>query len=543
MPPRLRRSTVGLAVSGGAVTGLGVLAGTAWLMTRSLDRTDEGYYLTAMAYPEDDRATVLLFGWVLHPLHVLVGGDVLALRWSGLGISAVLVMVLGWTLMSAVLPDRLRGRRRLVTALLVAGTWSASCAWLVLQLPMTPGYNTLAFGGLCLVAAGATNVLARPPVHRWSGAVMVGLGGTIAAFGKPTTALLAGLLVAVAFLAAGHARPAALAALTSSAAAVVVLSLAHIGPGEVAARLLAGWEYQQTLAAHEALLRLDPFPVPDRPAWSRGTWLPALTFVVLVLPAVDALTRRVRTPVATSSTRDRSRTLLTALLLLLPAAYALGTNTNLWAAMGRAGVFWVAAATLILASGRPEGSVLRLASPGMLMVALLVPMLAAASAVPWRYPAARGADVMTRVDVHGSTLGLVASDAASTAQRLTLVMRAGLRPGTRVLDLTGAGSGYLHEWGARPVGRAWLIGGYPGSDEAAGQVLRDHPCEARQAWLLTAADSPRSLDPAVLAAAGLDLETDFTAHVSFRASPSSPFAEEAGTLTLWAPNVVRVDDC
>ena len=64
-----------------------------------------------------------------------------------------------------------------------------------------------------------------------------------------------------------------------------------------------------------------------------------------------------------------------------------------------------------------------------------------------------------------------------------------------MLDTTGASAGYIYQLGAHPVGSSWLIGGYPGSADAARHALGLESCErVRSAYVLYSPDSPRRID-------------------------------------------------
>lgn len=131
-----------------------VVLGTAAVTTRSFDRTDEGFYLNAISRPNDDRATILLFGYVYHPIYALVGGNVVALRWAGIVVTVAAAALLAWTALGL---ERLVGaggvqRRwgRLALSVAVGATGLIT----LVQYPLSPSYNSLALQALCVVGAG-----------------------------------------------------------------------------------------------------------------------------------------------------------------------------------------------------------------------------------------------------------------------------------------------------------------------------------------------------------------------------------------------------
>ena len=78
----------GIAAAGTIVVAAAVLGTIIAVANRGFDLTDEAYYLLSMQEPAAYRMTSTLFGYALHPLHVLLGGSVTALRIFGLAVLA-----------------------------------------------------------------------------------------------------------------------------------------------------------------------------------------------------------------------------------------------------------------------------------------------------------------------------------------------------------------------------------------------------------------------------------------------------------------------
>ena len=84
-PPRGGERSVGrLALTVSGALAAYVVAVNLFVASRGLDRTDEGMYLNSIRHPDDDVATVLLFGYVYHPAYAALGGDIVGLRWFGM---------------------------------------------------------------------------------------------------------------------------------------------------------------------------------------------------------------------------------------------------------------------------------------------------------------------------------------------------------------------------------------------------------------------------------------------------------------------------
>lgn len=571
---------------------LAALAVLGWAARRGLDRTDEGYYLLSIARPRDVTADLLSFGHVYHPLSVLLSGNVTALRWAGILLTVLTGGLLAWTVLGT--PGLVGAGRRWPAPLRAATSVALGCSGLltVVAVPLTPSYNTLAFQGLALTCTGLVAGLTRD--GRWGrlGWAAVGAGGWLTLLAKPTSAaLLAVAVVAAVAVVPRRWSPAmAVAPLATLAAAGLTLAGYRQSPMAFADRLVLGLEASRSLGGHDDVVRLDTLLLREdvlagllgvagaaalalalvRRSRSGGGALAAvatsgllalgagalalvlagrvslaplgamvpavltttgvLTGAALLAVAAVALARaalRRGRPVGQAPSERATAIALTAVLLLMPLAYAFGTNGNLWAAAGRAVVFWLVLLTARLA-GTP-GSVR--AVPALTSLVALVALLLGTVDTPYRYPSLRSATVAAPVGPSG-TLLLTPGDAAQVRATRALADRAGLDDDARVLDLTGASPGTVYLLRARPVGQAWLIGGYSGSEETARLVLRHERCAVAGAFVLTDSSSRRGIDPSVLAEAGLDLGRDFHEagrltyyRAAFGGAPPAPAAE------------------
>lgn len=225
-------------------------------------------------------------------------------------------------------------------------------------------------------------------------------------------------------------------------------------------------------------------------------WLPLLGLAMLLLWSIEGLNRKPFRLVRGDLT-DFS---LMALLFALPVAFSFGTNIPLLEHSQMAAVFPITALLLRL---------LRLARLGILappalvvcLAALCLPTLViqvkAATDVQYTYRqlSALGKQAMpVRLGAADNTL-LVDAATRETLQSVIGTARAvGLTPGQTILDFTGDGLGLIYALGERPLGLAWLSGGYPGSHAIAAHVVEKLPVQAlRNAWLLSSDNNPRAI--------------------------------------------------
>ncbi|GAB97572.1 hypothetical protein BJY21_001635 [Kineosphaera limosa] len=562
----------GAALGLAAVLGMVLFGVAIWRTSYGLDRTDEGMYLLQAAHPQDDPATVLLFGYLLHPLHALGTGNIFGFRQFGL----VTTFMLSASLMGHVARVGGAGRVAQVAARFAGGGGAAlSVAW----FPQTPSYNTVALWGCLVVGIGLAGALAdpgdastrtrrRPRRPAWATGphwttgcwwALIGLGIVLAGIGKPTSAIATLVVVLVVVLAVGRraqsVAPAGLgllAGLALGALAFLLLCLAVAGraPVQLLQTVRAGVESVRLLGGHDRLLRLDPL---DPAAWPAvvgvGPGTAAVLQVMLLVPLATliVLTVRVaRTRAATargasgrgpmlsvadtSSSDDAHRARRPAppvpvvlALLVLPACYALGTNTNLWQQMGRAGSLWLAALVLVCAtvphsvrvdSRRARASWVARIGLTVLAVTVLVGAVTMTGRDSYyRYPPPTQDTVSARVNPSMYQLRLTPQDARDSS---AIVAAAPYVAGRDILDVTGASPGYIYQLGGRALGSSWLIGGYPGSEQAAAHAMSLVECHRiGTALVLDSPDSPRAI-PGLLPALGLNPERDYRPILQFR---------------------------
>jgi hypothetical protein len=190
----------------------------------------------------------------------------------------------------------------------------------------------------------------------------------------------------------------------------------------------------------------------------------------------------------------------TCLLLTLPLAFSFGTNIPVLQHSQMAAVFGITAVLIRLQRLADQRQITKLGLSVSLTL-LAVPTFIIqfqntfdpqhayrlrTALVDQTVPAHVGL-ANSRLLVDSSTRDvLIAINAAGRA--------AGFTPHQQVLDLTGDGPGLIYALGGRPLGVAWLSGGYSGSEIAATRLIARLPLEALQrAWLLTSSTNPRRI--------------------------------------------------
>lgn len=541
-----------------------------WMAPRGFEFTDEAYYLLNYLHWRELSATATYFGFYFEGPFRLLGQSVSGMRVLGLALllasAAWFACALGaWLaqrggLAEATPPGPPRDAAppsRMFMA--VIGAAAGMSFYSHLSTVRAPAYNLLALCG-ALVSTGCLLRLLAGPV-RWprQAGLLAGHGLALVACGlaKPTSgALLALVHLLLGVLAGWGWLRSALWPLVLSVGGAVALTLSALSllhpswARAVSAALVlmadiesrsvlllarqASWELQRAVASHGAwaLGALLLAGAAARPAWRRVTvpvlvpgLLAAVCWLVVdearaplwwpaAIVALGMLLVLARWGLPGDARPAGDGPMAAALLLLcgLPLALSFGTNMPLLLHSRISAVFALlalAAATLLLRRRGLLGP--RVASLALTIMAL--PGLAFQLRAGWQpdgayrqFTALGAQQVGVRAGPAGAALRVDPATAETLARVASMVQDAGFVAGQPLLDLTGDGPGLVYAVGGRPLGVAWLPGGYPGSDRAAARLLASLPEERlRSAWLLTSDTNPRAIrqwQPALAARLG-----------------------------------------
>lgn len=520
-----------------------------WMAPRGFEFTDEAFYLLNYLHWRELSATATYFGFYFEALFRLLGQSVWGMRVAGLVLllasSAWFASALEGLLATPGGPRDPAAPSRAFLA--VIGAAAGMSFYSHLSTLRAPAYNLLALCG-ALVSTGCLLRLQAGPV-RWraQAGLLAGHGLALVACGlaKPTSGALLALVHLLLGIVAGRAwLRAALLPLILGAGAAVAATLGLLTllqpswPGAVSAALVlmadiesrsvlllarqASWELQRAVASHGAwaFAALLLAVAAVRPAWR--TWaLPVLVTVLLAgvcwlivgesraplwwpaaIAALAMMLALAHWGVPPDARLAGDGRLAAALLLLcaLSPALSFGTNMPLLvhartnAAFALLGL--VAAVVMLQRRGLLGPRVAGLAMAITALPGLAFQLLAAwqPDGVYRQFSALGAQQVELRAGPTGAALRVDPATAETLARVTAMVQDAGFVAGQPLLDLTGDGPGLVYAVGGRPLGVAWLPGGYPGSDKAAARLLGSLPeAQLRSAWLLTSDTNPRAI--------------------------------------------------
>lgn len=571
-----------------SAAGVSSLLGLAlWFCRYGIDFIDESFYLVWISNPflYTVSAVPTQFGFIYHPLHDLLRGDIAALRQANILITFILAWVVTHIILATPLSLHARsfipysvkpGPRRYV---LSAGFATVSLSSMVFQgmwLP-TPSYNTLAFQALLIAAAGM--LLAGQSISKktMSGWVMIGIGGWLSFMAKPTTAAALALVVLVYLIGTGKFRFRLLLVSAAVASGLLVLSAVIIDGSVIRfiARLRTSLDLMRSIeSGHsftQSLMGLVNFPIHS----ARSVLLYSAILLILIaayksrfgflkivafssLSAVIAIiVFRITSGgrIGGAGTQFFLRTVFEFFLMLgvpfmivcfscinrckglvgmtiprwiavlcffaLPLVYSFGSNQDYWYQGCSAGFFWMLSALIMLVI--ISGARFETILPFSAATTIMMAAVLLSGLVsPFRQPQPLWRNHHP-VEIHGSTLVLDPSSAAYIEKAHNAAHNAGFVKGTPIIDLSGISPGLIYAINGLNIGQAWILGGLPGSDRVAIAALEKvHAEQIAASWLLVEPHGYMRISSTVLSSFGADILRDYEVVASWT-TPSDGF--------------------
>jgi hypothetical protein len=478
-----------------------------WGLWRGIDLTDEGYYLNSISLPFLYKVTYSQFGFILHPIYVLVGDNLILLRFAGL---LSLTLAAGYFvsifLRLPLLAPPLPKTARLVVVV------GGSCAVLLEYFPWnpTPNYNLLNLFGVLIIFTGWLRIFetSEDATSPWWGRpgamVAFALGFAIVALVKPTTAMV--LAIGVTGLTLPFGRRALRDVIFAGSLSFLLLGLILLAiDGDISTVIL---RYRNSLVYNDLFQAGHDL---------KGSFIFGAETLLGVLGAY-LLGRQLKQGLGADS---RYVALLTA-LIFAPIAIAFGTNTGILRSAPRAGVFWVVAIAFGIMIAAPSKIRLSLLYFTMAVSACGV-LIVVVHAIQKPYRINGPLWQQTEWISSATRERVVKVDPATADYFRTLqngARSAGFQVGTPIIDLTAMGPTAIYMLGGEPIGFPWINGGYPGSRKVTLSALSTVPsAELRRSWILTSPEGHAHLPTDILNDLGLAFPDGYEevarAHTSF----------------------------
>jgi len=548
-----------------ALSVLGTILILAWLYhysTHGIDFTDESFYLTWISNPFLYDSSVTQFGFLYHPIYLLLDGDIASLRRINILTTYFLAWVFSLTFLRSLAPESTTAKS---TALQVAAAGLATNSLISFAswLP-TPSYNSLALQSLLITSTGLILAEKSSSPRSVLGWIIIGVGGWLAFLAKPSTAFALAVTTPLYLLASRKWSARLLLLAVGSTLALLLLSAVLID-GSISAfltRLINGMKLAEYLGGGHTfnhMLRIDEL-VLSRDSQTQIFVIGVFSFLAtycisgkktiqilagtlacFLLSAITALhvfgtpfgfpsqkppfspltfglvLAALLSTLALGGTRalrqlSAPQWAITCLFIAMPHVYAFGSNINYWRVGSAASIFWLfAGITLLAPLARGRSTWLFLLPIVLATQVVTTTLIRTGLERPYRQPSPLTLnDTAVEFGPHRTPLILSAAYASYINNMTTIAQKAGFQIGTPMVDLTGQSPGVLYALGAESVGQAWTIGGYPGSLNLAKAALSGTACEKiAAAWVLLEPDGPRSIPSELMRGLGAAFPQDY----------------------------------
>ncbi|NLB63192.1 MAG: hypothetical protein GX801_03685 [Fibrobacter sp.] len=518
-------------------------------MWYGIDFTDEGFYLSWISDPFSYEYGITNFGFFYFPFFSLFNENIVFLRWF----NVFLIGGLGFFVTYQALDKFVKTievKEKVVLSFVLSSLCLALYSGTILFLP-TPSYNDMNFAGLLVVMLGwLIGLEANRRNLILTSSFFIALGGLILFHGKPSTAVLVGFAIFLAMLIRSEKRVLWLSCTVVIFLVLLLASSFYISSGPLALiqRYITAYEIQSYLqSGHDffSIIRLDDFSLGKRLwfylfilfsllvsffyldknrkilfgrdliiillvgfviyyilsgqvfsiGYYQGVFLLLLSMIPLVLFYMFGWLHGFK---LTSNLY-----LFAFLSFVFIYAYAFGTNNNYFLMYHKVFFFFALVGAVLLREHIGLRSTLVFV---IFLQSIVVLNLYKSYETPYRQPQPLSQnDALT--NVHNSKL-MLEKGFSKYIDELG-ILKTSLKA-TNLIDFSGQSPTLAYILDLKPVGVAWLLGGYPGSNEFAYQVLKQAGCSRfEDAILLYEPKGPISINIDVLSKFGLDLERDF----------------------------------
>lgn len=552
-----------------------------------IDFTDEGFYLAWISNPFIYDVSATQFGFVYHPIYSLFEGSITAMRRFNILLTWGLASFLVFILVKDFAEEKITSKLTLVS---ISIALSSSSLAIFFKFLVTPNYNTLNFQAVLIAALGLILIIRDDTKKKFSGGVILGIGGWLSFMAKPTTAALLALMVLgylivtrllalkpllTSIFTAGSLLLAsavlidgsitnfterlvmganAYAAFDSrySATGIFVRSpRIHISGMQQFILLascgfcIAGALIQQpkyafirktfilfVYVASAATIGILMGVIPDAP--NLGDWRghellgPSLGAGLFVI--YRAIFKKDFVP-------SPKELWLAFFLFLLPLAIAFGSNRAYLDKLGAYGFFWILSGVVLVGPYIRENKSWQSLLPAVIATqAISVFIFQGSVAQPHRQPDLRANNAVALESPRASKLKISSGWKKYIDSATAATYQAGFQQEDPIIDLTGQSPGLLFLMGATNIGRAWFGGGYPGSSASVVTYLGRRPCaRLAEAWILTEPQGPRSISNDVIKSFSANLSSDYRLVSSWMTAEGAGGYEHARKQKLYKP--------
>lgn len=517
------------------------------------DFTDEGYYMNYIKNPYLYKYTTSQFGYIYHPIYVLLNKDIVLLRQFNIIFTYVLGICLFYNTLKCFYKDYEMKKIDIIALSFGFGFISlTNNVWL-----LTPNYNSLAFQGILITLIGLIRSLLSEK-RRFIYVFLISFGGLITFMAKPTSSMLLAVLVCI-FLIANKKMNFKDFYIIFGLSLLMLLIGALIIDGSIYnffIRLYKAKEivtYEGSTRNWNYVIRYDRLSLPN----TQILYIALLSFLIFLVSLCNQSKKMIISVLSSAiciitivysvsvlmNGQDYSskwypylggyffsiiiasiimvifdyrvnkqkihfRKLLSIIIVFFMVyVYSFGTNNDYWNHGVRASIFYVLGSAILIMLLDEKKAYYRLVSFFSASCLISTIIISSTIAVPYRQPQNLLIEKYSgNYGELGNTLMLSKEFGKYIKDACNLSQENGFNKDTPIIDLSGQSPGLVYAIGAKSIGNGWLIGGLAQSENISYERLKVvDSILLKEAWLITEPDGPRSINNNLLTRLGLDI--------------------------------------
>ena len=556
-----------------------------------IDFTDEGYYLNAISNPFLYKESVTQFGFVYHPLYLLVNENITYLR----RINFLITFLLSYCLVFVFFQSFIIQKRKIFEQILIVGI--ATTIFLSINI-FTPSYNSLNLQALIIVSIGILLAHQKNNFKNILSYTCIGVGGWLTFMAKPSSALVL-IIVILIYLILSKKTSSRLIIISSLIGFFFLLLSTQMIDGSISAfirRIHLGIIYSTKLD-HEigqSFLRTFVFINQNSKKFDQLlytffsiilifiisffyffsilikkknnifalliislTALAIITFLNSNIINMNAMFERyqrlqilgvifaclcinffVQSNKIEKFTTSHGATAI--FFALIPYVYAFGTNINYFYKGLDSGIFWILAAFILVI---PK-IILNDKKYKIIIFLVLIIQIITYGYLQIKFESPERQNQPLRlnsssitINNKGDTLILSKEFASYILYARYISDKAGFVKGDFIIDLSGQSPGLLYLLNATSIGTPWNLGGYTGSLDVAKAVYKTVSCkDISKSWILYEIKGPRSISTDLMKSLGVNFPKQYQYVGSWKTATGSGGYKENRVQELYKPH-------
>ena len=494
--------------------------------------SDEGYYLNWISNPFIYKISISNFGYIYHPLYILLDGNIPSLRIANFLLSLSLAFIMSYLFIRSF--DHIKIEKKIIFILAIG----ISINVFIFQYIPTPSYNHLTLQALMIVSIGILLINRTSISKNILAYSLISFGGWLTFIAKPTSALGLAIIVSI-YLTVSRLIRIKFLILSLIIIFLLFLITAIVIDGSASLflkRYLVSFEIAQLGESGHGIkdiFRIDSIEI-NRNNKSMILFIFLISLFFLIINYFDLKIKKIFSIFLATFTLmfiisftlietnwvpqygyhqplhlfgiffacifsrfiffnkkkfvySKTNWIIAFFFLIMPYIFALGTNNNYWIQSGIAGIFWLLSSlTFTIPLSIKNNNHLPIIC--LVIISQLITVLHLQE--KFKKPYGQDSSLKTNktsISTKGDNREIYLSKeiAHFIKNARDIANQSGFLKGDNIIDLSGQSPGLVYLLGGSSLGSAWNLGGYPGSNQMAKAKYNTIGCdEMAKSWVL-----------------------------------------------------------